>query len=122
MIGLARTIYYSLLLPSVALIVDIKLIGKAFGIIGICQNVIGAATPWIFGAILDAYDENGDDGYKIVSYVLFVVGIVGVVIAVIINLEDCRKLNILNRSTPVRRLTTIFEENDVSFPLQKFKT
>ena len=43
-----------------------------------------------------------------ISYVLFIVGIIGVVIAVFINLEDCRKLNILNRSSPGRRLTTLF--------------
>ena len=92
--GLAYSGFAAVLWPSIAMVVDQRLVGLAYGIVVSIQNMGLAAFPLIIAAI---YTDNGDKYIPNVEVFFVVLAWIGVIIGLYLNFYDYNYINsILN--------------------------
>jgi len=91
-LGIAFSIYNGVIWPSVAFVVDGKLMGTAYGVITSMQNVVLAVFPLIIAALYQRNNRYIPD----VAFFFVLVGAVGFVGGITLNLVDKAQGGTLN--------------------------
>jgi len=94
--GVAYSIYSSALWPSIAYVVEDRLVGTAYGLTTATQNIGLTCFPLIIGAL-----NSWLGSYTDVEPFFALLGVAGVVIAIFLNIWDRRNGSVLNSANYV---------------------
>lgn len=93
--GIFYSTYAAIFWPCIALVVEKKTLGTAYGIVTSVQNLNLAISPLVFGAIHDGTTNRG--GYFwAVTFIIFQ-ALIGLYCAVAINVVDFKNGNVLDK-------------------------
>lgn len=93
--GIFYSTYAAIFWPCIALVVEKKTLGTAYGIVTSIQNLNLAISPLIFGAIHDTTTNRG--GYFWALVFIIAQSLIGLYCAVMINVVDFRNGNALDK-------------------------
>lgn len=79
-IGAGYCFYANCLVPSIALVVEAKLLGTAFGIMQMVESISLAIFPLVSGEIVE-HSANFPQGYKMVSWFYLGIAATGVLVS-----------------------------------------
>ncbi len=99
--GLFYSTYAAIFWPCIALVVEKRTLGTAYGIVTSVQNLNLAISPLIFGVIHDSTTDRGGY-YWAVVFVIFQ-AILGLYCAVLVNIVDFKNGNVLDKVNKLGR-------------------
>eukprot|EP01017_Pseudomicrothorax_dubius_P050230 TRINITY_DN9472_c0_g1_i2.p1 TRINITY_DN9472_c0_g1~~TRINITY_DN9472_c0_g1_i2.p1 ORF type:complete len:120 (+),score=23.73 TRINITY_DN9472_c0_g1_i2:65-424(+) len=110
------SIFVTIIWPSIALIVDTKYLGTAYGLTTAVQNSGMALFPLIVGYLHDTFIDDGKAGYFWVSIFLIVMAIFGFLFTVLLLFFEIKSDGPLEK---VQKITIDEEEPIKSVSLQE---
>ena len=104
--GIFYSTYAAIFWPCIALVVEKRTLGTAYGIVTSVQNLNLAISPIIFGAIHDNYPENRGGYFWACAFVIFQ-ALVGLFCAVAINVVDYKNGNVLDKVNKLNKAESV---------------
>lgn len=104
LLGIGYCFYANCVMPSIPLVVSKKVMGTAFGIMSVLENLVMAVYPLIAGAIIQSAPSD-EIGYRHDSLFYSVSGLVGIALSIgllFISPKDKRALDATSKEKVVR--------------------